>query len=251
MFAISFTLYTDLIQDTHASARANGPGVRGGGGQAPAVTRLGRIDRKRRLCDRSERPCVKTRTFVTDGQTVNTTSSVGPPAADAMLSPALLRVSARRLPLYTTQRAGVRRASSSAGPPSRHAQFYTEFAAGMIPVAILGSAVYMVRPTPSAAVHRHLQLNVVVLAGPADVAAIPRARAVPGGGAGTCAGVRGGGDCAQTAAADGGARRYRSECRLVRWEEIELVALVTDSDIVGIHPHGGRSVNHEPLTRVL
>ncbi|EIW62104.1 uncharacterized protein TRAVEDRAFT_118254 [Trametes versicolor FP-101664 SS1] len=66
-----------------------------------------------------------------------------------MLSPALLRLSARRLPLSATQRAGARRASSSAGPPSRHAQFYTEFAAGMIPVAILGSAVYMVRPTPS------------------------------------------------------------------------------------------------------
>ncbi len=120
-----------------------------------------------------------------------------------MFPPALLRVSARRLPLYAVQRAGARRANSSARTPSRHAQFYTEFAAGMIPVAILGSAVYMVRLTPSAAVH--LQLNVVGLAGSADVAAIPRARAVPGGGAGTCAGVGGRGDCSQTAAADGGA----------------------------------------------
>ncbi|KAH9894289.1 hypothetical protein C8Q73DRAFT_790842 [Cubamyces lactineus] len=33
--------------------------------------------------------------------------------------------------------------SSSPREPSRHAQFYTEFAAGMIPVAILGSAVYL------------------------------------------------------------------------------------------------------------
>ncbi|KAI0771885.1 hypothetical protein BD413DRAFT_612737 [Trametes elegans] len=33
--------------------------------------------------------------------------------------------------------------SSSTRQPSRHAQFYTEFAAGMIPVAILGSVVYM------------------------------------------------------------------------------------------------------------
>ncbi|KAI0637830.1 hypothetical protein C8Q77DRAFT_1153538 [Trametes polyzona] len=33
--------------------------------------------------------------------------------------------------------------SSARQPPSRHAQFYTEFAAGMIPVALLGSAVYM------------------------------------------------------------------------------------------------------------
>ncbi|TBU48476.1 hypothetical protein BD309DRAFT_853759 [Dichomitus squalens] len=38
--------------------------------------------------------------------------------------------------------------SSQARPPSPHARFYTDYAAGMIPVALLGSAVYIVRPTP-------------------------------------------------------------------------------------------------------
>ncbi|OSC99193.1 hypothetical protein PYCCODRAFT_1438598 [Trametes coccinea BRFM310] len=56
---------------------------------------------------------------------------------------ALLRVSSRRLPRHAVQRAPARRMSSSPGQPSRHAQFYSEFAAGMIPVAILGSAVYL------------------------------------------------------------------------------------------------------------
>ncbi|KAI0650041.1 hypothetical protein C8Q79DRAFT_901468 [Trametes meyenii] len=60
-----------------------------------------------------------------------------------MLSPALLRVAARRLPLHASRRTSARRASSSTREPSRHAQFYTEFAVGMIPVAILGSAVYL------------------------------------------------------------------------------------------------------------
>ncbi|KAI0676888.1 hypothetical protein C8Q78DRAFT_987421 [Trametes maxima] len=60
-----------------------------------------------------------------------------------MLSPALLRGAARRLPLHASRRTPARRASSSTREPSRHAQFYTEFAVGMIPVAILGSAVYL------------------------------------------------------------------------------------------------------------
>ncbi|KAJ8469285.1 hypothetical protein ONZ51_g9098 [Trametes cubensis] len=60
-----------------------------------------------------------------------------------MLPSAFLRVSSRRLPLHAVQRARARRMSSSPREPSRHAQFYTEFAAGMIPVAILGSAVYL------------------------------------------------------------------------------------------------------------
>ncbi|KAI0356613.1 hypothetical protein OH77DRAFT_216156 [Trametes cingulata] len=55
----------------------------------------------------------------------------------------LLRVTARRLPLRAARRTCARRMSSSPHQPSRHAQFYTEFAAGMIPVAILGSAVYL------------------------------------------------------------------------------------------------------------
>lgn len=55
MFVVSFRLYTDLIQDTRICARASRTGVRGEGWQAPVVTRSGRIDRKRRLCDRSER----------------------------------------------------------------------------------------------------------------------------------------------------------------------------------------------------
>ncbi|TBU32100.1 hypothetical protein BD311DRAFT_751287 [Dichomitus squalens] len=33
--------------------------------------------------------------------------------------------------------------SSQARPPSPHARFYTDYAAGMIPVALLGSAVYI------------------------------------------------------------------------------------------------------------
>ncbi|KAI0370255.1 hypothetical protein BV20DRAFT_1043978 [Pilatotrama ljubarskyi] len=60
-----------------------------------------------------------------------------------MLPPALLRDTARRLPLRAVQCTSARRMSSSPHQPSRHAQFYTEFAAGMIPVAILGSAVYL------------------------------------------------------------------------------------------------------------
>ncbi|CDO74038.1 hypothetical protein BN946_scf185043.g88 [Trametes cinnabarina] len=60
-----------------------------------------------------------------------------------MLPSALLRVSSRRLPRHAIHPVSTRRASSSAREPSRHAQFYTEFAAGMIPVAILGSAVYL------------------------------------------------------------------------------------------------------------
>ncbi|KAI9067592.1 hypothetical protein FKP32DRAFT_1588419 [Trametes sanguinea] len=55
----------------------------------------------------------------------------------------LLGASIRRLPRHAAQRVSARRMSSSPGQPSRHAQFYTEFAAGMIPVAILGSAVYL------------------------------------------------------------------------------------------------------------
>ncbi|KAI0829472.1 hypothetical protein BC628DRAFT_1360689 [Trametes gibbosa] len=60
-----------------------------------------------------------------------------------LLTSALLRGSAKTCPLRAARRhASARQMSSSA----RHAQFYSEFAAGMIPVALLGSAVYMVRP---------------------------------------------------------------------------------------------------------
>ncbi|KAI9001220.1 hypothetical protein BD414DRAFT_511788 [Trametes punicea] len=58
-------------------------------------------------------------------------------------APALLRVSSRRVSFHAVQRTCARRESTSTRQPSRHAQFYTEFAAGMIPVAILGSAVYL------------------------------------------------------------------------------------------------------------
>ena len=46
------------------------------------------------------------------------------------------------------RRVRARPLSSQAAPPtpSRHAQFYTDYVAGMIPVALLGSAVYIVRP---------------------------------------------------------------------------------------------------------
>ena len=76
-----------------------------------------------------------------------------------MLSSAFLRVSSRRLPLHAVQRVRARRMSSSPREPSRHAQFYTEFAAGMIPVAILGSAVYLVRPTRPLCNQAHAQCH--------------------------------------------------------------------------------------------
>ncbi|KAI0721854.1 hypothetical protein C8T65DRAFT_629402 [Cerioporus squamosus] len=52
----------------------------------------------------------------------------------------------RKLPLCTApRRVRARPLSSQASPPtpSRHAQFYTDYVAGMIPVALLGSAVYI------------------------------------------------------------------------------------------------------------
>ena len=55
----------------------------------------------------------------------------------------------RNSPLCTApRRVRARPLSSQAAPPtlSRHAQFYTDYVAGMIPIALLGSAVYIVRP---------------------------------------------------------------------------------------------------------
>ncbi|RPD61906.1 hypothetical protein L226DRAFT_571303 [Lentinus tigrinus ALCF2SS1-7] len=48
-------------------------------------------------------------------------------------------------PCAAPKRVRARPLSSQASPPtpSRHAQFYTDYVAGMIPVALLGSAVYI------------------------------------------------------------------------------------------------------------
>ncbi|KAI0723352.1 hypothetical protein C8Q76DRAFT_722556 [Earliella scabrosa] len=66
---------------------------------------------------------------------------------------ASIRLPSRRSPLAQSRTRAPSRAhvharplssSASSQPPrSRHAQFYTDYAAGMIPVALLGSAVYI------------------------------------------------------------------------------------------------------------
>ncbi|TFK93891.1 hypothetical protein K466DRAFT_477823 [Polyporus arcularius HHB13444] len=72
----------------------------------------------------------------------------------ASLSSSSTRLCFRAVPprkLPASRRVRARPLSSQAAPPtpSRHAQFYTDYVAGMIPVALLGSAVYIVRRLPS------------------------------------------------------------------------------------------------------
>ncbi|RDX53160.1 hypothetical protein OH76DRAFT_1399784 [Lentinus brumalis] len=66
----------------------------------------------------------------------------------ASLSSSSTRLCFRALPprkLPASRRVRARSLSSQAAPPtpSRHAQFHTDYVAGMIPVALLGSAVYI------------------------------------------------------------------------------------------------------------
>ena len=66
------------------------------------------------------------------------------------LRPRALTPNAGRVPIA---RRSMSTGPSSPPPPappprSRHAQFYTDYAAGMLPIALLGSAIYIVRRLP-------------------------------------------------------------------------------------------------------